>query len=399
MTAEPRVAEIIHRVTDAIPVVTPPATEIQDRAAIRTTARPPAQGGRRATWRPAVLAGAAVLATVVGAGVVLHGSGGPRQVAGPSPSASAPTAPGPARLPHRMAPSGVATDLLSDAPPGRVIALFRDRGDRDYVALAPNGRSYRRVDVGPAGAAAALAPDGLSIALGDPQHVTDEVTVVDVRTGRARGFALDPPVAARPLAWSADGRRVAFATQERPGRFGAGPAAIDVLDVESGAFRRVAPPVAGTVGLIRAAFGPAGATLTVAAGGPDGCVVTVVDPPNSHALEPGIAGCVEVAAVAVDRDTGVTALVERRPDGDRLTFRAGPAAPDQLPDDRAVPAGTTIVGWPGDAGPWVAGSTGGLREVPLPHGELRQVAWFVGNVTEYQLATDLLPGLEVVDGD
>jgi dipeptidyl aminopeptidase/acylaminoacyl peptidase len=92
---------------------------------------------------------------------------------------------------------------------------------------------------------ALLAPDGTRVLLGDERGATDELTLVDLTTGERQSIPLGDPVGVRLLAWSPDGRRVAYsaAPLTGSGEFGsvnivesevARTGTLRLLDVSSG---------------------------------------------------------------------------------------------------------------------------------------------------------------------
>ncbi|GIF65303.1 hypothetical protein Ais01nite_33380 [Asanoa ishikariensis] len=392
MISEERVAELIRTAVDAVPVEPPPPATFRARATARRRDR--RRAGR--IW-PAALAAAAVVATVMVATVTLPG---PSTVPGEESTTY--------RLPRELAGSSSATTPVSQDPPGRAIALFNQGGH--HVVLATDGVTYRRLDLADQLGAALLSPDGLTVIVSDPARTTPHVEVVDLRTGQAQRFSFDPPLAVRPLAWSPNGRRVAFATQVSPTGNSAGPAGVSVLDLDSRRFVQVAEPRPGTAGgLVQAAFIAAGSAVLASAGAEDGCTLRVyqVDPPKPAepvSVDGPVERCREVVTLAVHPlDTAtLVAVGERYGNILRLNFRG-----DWLAQTRTTPpsiplsSGDRLLGWSGrDRLYATLGSS--VEEFTLEGGYDRVLRFPAVSdgpdlVTAFQLATDLMPETTVSD--
>ncbi|GIF75619.1 hypothetical protein [Asanoa siamensis] len=391
MIPEHRVADLVRAAVDAIPVVQPPSAALKARAVGR---RRPAR-----TWSP-VLVAAAVGATVLAAAVALPGRPA-------TPGAGEPTY----RLPRELAGVSSRTATVAQDPPGRSIALFTERGEQ--VVLATDGVTYRKLD---AGGTALLSPDGLAVVVSDPARATGEADVVDLRTGRAQRYAAGAPVALRPLAWSPDGRRVAFATQAIA--TGSGPAGVGVLDLDTRGFAPVADPRSGTGdGVVRAVFTATGTEVVASAGAEYGCTLRVygVDAPTPSvplAVDGPVDGCREVVTLGLhalstrpDPDSFVIeaipplllAVGERHGIVERLSFRGDAYGTGALPEPITLGSGDRFLGWNGRTGVYI-GQSGGVVEAPLDgRGVVRMTRFGDDPVTNFQLATALAPESTLAD--
>ncbi|HEY3002417.1 MAG TPA: hypothetical protein VGJ44_08695, partial [Kribbellaceae bacterium] len=194
------------------------------------------------------MAAAAVVGLIGTAALLPRIGGAPAHVSAPADAAPV--------LPKRLPDHSWLTAGVSDAPPGRAIALYiHGRGveltdNPQAVVLGADGRTVRRVDLAEArgtdmGALTSsevapmlLAPDGSAVAVGDLRTtVAASLAIVDLRTGRTRRYALGDFHSVYPLAWSPDLRYLAYAdgadTLYQPG--GARrPAPLFLLDVKTG---------------------------------------------------------------------------------------------------------------------------------------------------------------------
>ncbi|SNT56634.1 hypothetical protein SAMN05421812_1103 [Asanoa hainanensis] len=390
MISEERVAELIRTSVDAIPVKAPPPATLRARAAARRRRGPE----RAARMWPVALAAAAV-ATVLAATVAL-----------PGPS----TAPGEEsttyRLPRVLAGAAGVTTTVAQDPPGRAIALFAQGGH--YIVLATDGVTYRRFD--DQNGAALLSPDGLTVVLTNPSRTTEQADVVDLRTGQAQRYSFEPPLALRPLAWSPDNRRVAFATQATATEKGAGPAGVSVLDLDTRRFVQVADPRPDTGnGLVQAAFAATGSAVLASAGAEDGCTLRLyqVDPPKPAepvTVNGPVERCREVVTLGLN--TLSTSLLiaagERYGNIWRLNFRG-----DWLGQNGAVPSsmplssGDRLLGWNGGDGVYLTLGNGVAEFSLTGNGFDRMLSFPTGSdgLTDFQFATDLVPESTVFDVD
>lgn len=132
----------------------------------------------------------------------------------PAPTAAPPNSPS---LPDRLAGYSMLTSTVGKAPPGRAIALYGYGNGELFNMFQPlvvgaDRDTYRQVDAMQERGrpSALLAPDGTAVLLGDDRGATADLLLVDLATGARRSIPIGDPVGVRLLAWSADGRRVAY---------------------------------------------------------------------------------------------------------------------------------------------------------------------------------------------
>ncbi|GAA4685730.1 hypothetical protein [Phytohabitans rumicis] len=121
-------------------------------------------------------------------------------------------------LPDRLAGYSLLTSTVSKAPPGRAIALYGYGNGELFNMFQPlvvgaDRDTYRRVDAADERdrPTALLAPDGTRVLLGEDRRATRDLLLVDLTNGRRRSIPIGDPVGVRLLAWSPDGRYVAYA--------------------------------------------------------------------------------------------------------------------------------------------------------------------------------------------
>jgi hypothetical protein len=218
-------------------------------------AESPSPRGRRFRWRPlAALVLGLVLAFVLPGWLVAD---------------SAEPANG-VLLPDSIAGYAQFTSAAEADPAGTTVLLYSSGnwelgGTYQTLALAVNGRSYRRIDTadvrtsGTAFRETFLAPDGNTVLVTDRSYDGRPLTTVDLRTGATR----DIPVPARSgvlaLAWAPDLHTVALAIESRPGPDVGLPYAqagtLTLLDLRTGTLTPV-PGLGGSV--VAAAWSPDG---------------------------------------------------------------------------------------------------------------------------------------------
>ncbi|GIF49180.1 WD40 repeat protein [Asanoa ferruginea] len=155
-------------------------------------------------------------------------------------------------LPDTLAGYSTLTSTVAKAPPGRAIALYGYGNGELFnmfqsLVVGADRDTYRRVDAMEERdrPSALLAPDGTKVLLGDDRGATDDLLLVDLGTGERRSIPLGAPVGVRLLAWSPDGRYVAYsaAPLRNTGEFGtvnvveaevARTGTLRILDVETG---------------------------------------------------------------------------------------------------------------------------------------------------------------------
>lgn len=166
------------------------------------------RGRRSDRRRRAGMALAWVLVVLLAASLVIPGA---RLLSRPATPSDRPS------LPDRFAGYSVLTATVSKAPPGRAIALYGYGNGELFnmfqsLVVGADGNTYRRVDAleGRDRPTALLAPDGTGVLLGDDRGATGDLLLVDLTTGRERSIPIGDPVGVRLLAWSPDGRYVAY---------------------------------------------------------------------------------------------------------------------------------------------------------------------------------------------
>jgi hypothetical protein len=185
----------------------------------------------------------AAVAVLLLAGLAVSGVPFPTQTAGPSKGPS---------LPDALAGYSTLTGTVTNAPPGRAIALYGFGNGEAFnmfqsLVVGADRDTYRRVDAmeDRDRPSALLAPDGTKVLLGDDRGATGDLLLVDLGTGERRSIPLGAPVGVRLLAWSPDGRYVAYsaAPLSGNGEFGtinfveaevARTGTLRILDVASG---------------------------------------------------------------------------------------------------------------------------------------------------------------------
>ncbi|MEH1168472.1 hypothetical protein V6V47_24110 [Micromonospora sp. CPCC 205539] len=176
--------------------------------------------GRRTVRRHRIGTAAVAAVVLLLALVAIPGLELPVQTAAP---ATTPT------LPDRFAGYSIFTSTVAKAPPGRAIALYVYGNGETLNMIQPlvvgaDGDTYRRVDALEERKlpSALLAPDGTRVLLGDERGMTDDLILVDLTSGERRSIPLGERVGVRLLAWSSDGRHVAYSAVPltRSGEFG-----------------------------------------------------------------------------------------------------------------------------------------------------------------------------------
>lgn len=337
-----------------------------------------------------------------------------------------------AALPHRLADYSYRTGDVSDAPPGRALALYQHGFGVEFldfpqaVVLAADTDVYRRLDVaedraGPETrgdpAPMLLSPDGRRVAIGDHDISGADIEVVDLSSGEVARHPLSPARSVRPIAWSADSSQVAYlardnATDPYSGRALVGD--LFVLHADSG---EVTPMAVGD-------------EVSVAAFSPDGLELAV----QRHGRDPGIA-ILELASSTTQNLPQPTLRTrpEQRPDAEILRSQGGQlAGPDAWsPDGQLLairqddelafrdlgapaqssprtlsvqwPYGQALVGWTGEREVALLQThdddTTRLLACALDGGEVRELTRVEGTssygVQTFQLASALLSDLEV----
>ena len=316
-------------------------------------------------------------------------------------------------LPDRLAGYSYLTGNVSDAPPGRAVALYQHGFGvelMDYpqaVVLAADDDVYRRLDAAEARSGPEsqgdpgpmrLSTDGRWVALGDHDRSEATLELIDLSTGDVVRHELPPARSVQPVTWSADGSRLAFVSGDEPTNpYSPRPHLGDlfVLDLASGDVE----PVPGGGGARTAAFSPDGLQIAVQRSGDVGSLA-VVD--------------LATATVRTLRQAGTLAGPDAwSPDGRLLAVTressigfvdvAGKrrSTPFRLAVDQ--PRHHSMVGWTGDREVVLLDTTDDdvtrLVAHRLTGGESREVTRVEGTshygVTRFQLASGLLTDLEV----
>jgi hypothetical protein len=292
------------------------------------------------------------------------------------PGASAPPAePGrPATLPARFAAPSGATGSVSDAPPGRAIALYQQGSEAPYdMVLSADRDAYRKVDLAAAHRAggdafdtpapALLSPDGGRVAVGYFHGKTAGLAIQDLSTGDVTTHAVPTPGGGEwgagtvPLAWSAAGDRIALLSTagEQP------PAGADTGDLS------ILEPHTG-----RATTVLRNARVAAVAFAPDGELLAVQDP-ASTTLRLVTADGTTRRTLELPAGTGLPGPAAWSPDGRLVAvsrMRAG--CPDQH-DALGTP------GWCSTGETRFLDATGAHRPVPPPlTGALHRLAGWSG---------------------
>lgn len=244
-------------------------------AAVRTGGR------RRLRRRRTTAAGVVAVVAAVVLGVPSLWPSVPHrllQVAGWSDGSAATVRPLPqGALPERIAGYSYLTGSVWASPPGPVLALYQQGFGVELMdfpqalVMSADGEDYRRVDLaerraGPESqgdpAPMLLSPDGTQVAVGRHSSRAADVALLDLTTGDVVRHAVPGARSVQPVAWSADGRWLAYLTNEEPtnphsGRAAAGEPGL--LDLRTGTPRTLPGP--GTA--IAMAFAPDSSQLAV----------------------------------------------------------------------------------------------------------------------------------------
>ena len=334
------------------------------------------------------------------------------------------TAGGAPTVPDQVAGYSHLTSSVSSSPPGRGLALFQFGFGVEFldfpqaVVVGADGDVQRRVDLAEDRpwpqmqgdpAPMLLSPDGTRVAVGDHRADRPEIAVVALATGAVQRHPVPPGHRVLPLAWSADGDRLAYlATAPDESPVWGVPLVGDVglLDLVSGR----AEGLPGATGVQAAAFAPDGTELAVqhgdaAGGGLDvvplgGGVGRTLTLPAGHRLEGAAAWSPDGALLATSAADDIAFLDAtgqgRTPPAPlaRAAVGRGPVlgwtAPDRVVTLAADPPPATEV----DPDRYL------LVDVPLDGSAARPLTVVPTSdggygVARFQLATGLLPDLEV----
>jgi hypothetical protein len=346
---------------------------------------------------------------------------------------------GNATLPDRMAGYSHLTSDVSSSAPGRGVALFQFGFGVEFldypqaVVVGADGDVYRRVDLAEDRADAQtqgdpapmlLSPDGTQVAVGDHETDRPDLAIVDLATGRVEEHRVPAGRSVLPVAWSADGTRLAYlgspeATSPHTG-LGPIPGDMGVLDLASGE----AGALSAATDEWTAAFSPDGDELAVQYADDhvevlslDGRSARVVPVTEGHSLAGPAAWSPDGALLATVQGENPCLAVSGQK-APRCTQQAvidfvdatGRSAPVPEPLARGVVGPGRVLGWtaadrvlvlvPDPVDDVGDPDQHRLLDVPLDGAEPRQLSALPtsdGNygVSRFQVATGLLPGLEV----
>lgn len=326
---------------------------------------------------------------------------------------------GPATMPNRIAGYSYLTGSVSDAPPGRAIAVYQHGFNVEFldfpqaVLLGADDDTYRRVDLaeGRSGANSQgdpapllLAPDGGRIAVGSYEN-DGSLAVQDLMAGTVTWHPVTPGYSVVPLAWSPDGRYVA--ALELPEAW---PYSGSQLSGSLVLFDLTEPKVirfADLTGASTAAFAPDSRRLAVQ----QGATLAVVDLsgrplqelplPAGYALVPGTAWSPDGALLAIYPSSW-------NPDAE-LAFLDATGGTQSAPQPIPVGWGPPL-GWTGPRSLLIRGLTSytstegvsdtAIAEVDLSTGVRNQITWVDTDLESYGigtffLASGLLPEMRI----
>ncbi|GAA1501318.1 hypothetical protein GCM10009827_010170 [Dactylosporangium maewongense] len=219
------------------------------------------------------------------------------------PVAVVPAAPGATpSLPDHIAPYSSLTSTVSRSPGGRAIMLYQFGNGELFnqfqpLALGADRDTYRQLDAAEGRRRIRpwlLSPDGTTAVLTDDRIAVDALTLVDLPTGRRRAVPLPAPTGAVPLAFSPDGRTLAYSAVPMPmgdpynSTLGESrrTGVLTLVDLPTGRHRTLS----GVTPVFAASFAPDGQRIAVQTGPQvqivdlDGTVARTVDLPAEHIL-------------------------------------------------------------------------------------------------------------------
>lgn len=315
-------------------------------------------------------------------------------------------------IPDELAGYSYLTADVSNAPPGRVLAVYQHGFGVEFmdfpqgVVLAADADVYRRLDAAENRAGREsqgdpgpmlLSPDGASVALGDHDTNSPELEFVNLETGEVSRQRVPDARSVLPLAWSADGSEVAYVANDRSTNPHSGrPVAGDllVLDLASGE----AAPVPGGAKVSAAAYSPDGTQVAIQRRDAGPAVVdldteTVRELPDAGRLTSPGAWSPDGQLLAVRVPSGVAAV--------NLGTSAAEATQLQLPRRSTV----EVLGWTQERELAIFDFTSEHQAevvaLPLDGADPRQLTQIDGTsnygVYRFQLATGLIADLSVRD--
>ena len=127
-------------------------------------------------------------------------------------------------LPERIAPYSSLTSTVSRSPAGPAVMLYRFGSGELFnqwqpLVLGADRDTYRQLDAAEGAREIRpwlLSPDGTTAVVTDDLEAVDALTLIDLRTGGRRAVPLPAPTGAVPLAFSPDGRTLAYSAVPMP---------------------------------------------------------------------------------------------------------------------------------------------------------------------------------------
>jgi dipeptidyl aminopeptidase/acylaminoacyl peptidase len=328
-------------------------------------------------------------------------------------------------LPDHFASYSDVTSTVTRQPAGRAIVYYEYGGNDFSDGLQPlvvgaDRDTYRRVDaveerksMGYGFPEVLLSPDGTQVLVGGTDREATSLTLVNLTTGGRRDLRVDPPLGIQLLAWSPDGRYVAYGDAPVGSPNDVNKLAtteLVILDLATGTSTHY-PQIQAAPAIRSASFAPDSRRLAVQLGA-EAWIVTIDGQRERQLTLPAgqellmryawLPGGTLIATTAYSYASGVP-----HPDGGKLVFINADGS------DRQVPAPVSVGGVLG----WISSTRlvtfeadersvgGSIVETDLGTGELRTLSRFNRAercayglsdcvATDLQLATGLLGTLD-----
>ncbi|MEV4517679.1 hypothetical protein AB0K00_53065 [Dactylosporangium sp. NPDC049525] len=332
-------------------------------------------------------------------------------------------------LPDRIAPYSSLTAKAGRSPGGRAVMLYQFGSGETInlfqpLALGADRDTYRQLDAaeGKRGIRPwLLSPDGTTAVVTDDREAVAALTLIDLHTGRRRAVPLPAPTGALPLAFSPDGRTLAYSAVPMPmgdqyndmaGESRA-TGVLVLVDLDTGRQSTLSAVTPVTA----ASFAPDGQLVAVQTGRQvqivdrTGRVARTVDLPAEHILTTHAAWSPDgrlLAATGVTTSSGGPGVIEYHR---RIVFVDATGAGGPVPEPIAA---EEMLGWRAAdrvLAQVAAGSgPGELRDVPLAGGPGTVLSRFDPGMScefglktcqayQIRVATGLLPSLVVRPAD